>query len=88
MFLDVKRPCASLASTLASSFLTDPQASIKPLLHVVSLRVHILYKMCHGPPGAMLPEGFEVFRPIEEDLNVLENLFISGRALKVQLVDC
>lgn len=29
---------------------------------------------CHGLPGAILPEGFEVIRPVEADLSVLEIL--------------
>lgn len=43
---------------------------------------------CHGLPGAILPEGFEVMRPIEADLSVLEILSYSVWALKVCLFGC
>lgn len=37
---------------------------------------------CHGLPGAILPEDFEVIRSIEADLSVLEILSFSVSALK------
>ena len=40
---------------------------------------------CQGPPGAILPQGFEVIRSIEADLSV-EMLSFSVSALTVRLV--
>lgn len=87
----VKCPqCFSCINSHISSmqpFLTDPQASSCFCAGSLRVCMFCIGCECHGPPGAILPRGFEVIRPIEADLCV-EILSFSVSALRECLVGC
>lgn len=85
---DVKWSCASLASASASTpcilfWQTRRLSSSCFCTWSLCICIFCIGCECHTLPGAILPEGFEVIRSIEEDLSVLEILSLSVTAFKV-----
>ncbi len=73
-----------LLRQLSVAFLDRPSGYHQAAFpHALSVCMFCIGCKCQGLPGAILPEGFEVIRPIEADLSVLEILSYSVRALGV-----